>query len=162
VTKARETTSLRHLQVLSKELEVPKVLDEKQEDYLAWLMLPRNMREPATKAQLAEVLGTTVSSLKRWDQLPHFKEAYRKLVSESIATPERVIEAANVAWEMGFGPNRDIKWATLFAQMGGLTKVDAALKPSAAEAVADLSDEELDALLFDAAAAEKARRAKGG
>ena len=152
-------TSLRHLQILSKELETPKVLDEKQEQLLDWLLLPPRMRVPSTKADMAEVLGISYPTLKRWVNLPHFKAAHRKRVEDGIATPERVEEATRTAFELGFtGSDPDHRWAQIYITMAGLGKAENGPKTTAADAVADLSDEELDALLFEAAAAEKKRR----
>jgi hypothetical protein len=138
----------------------PKILDERQEEFLDWLLLPEEMRVPRTMVDYGEVHDLSYATLKRWKQAPHFRATYEKRVKEQIATPERVEEATRLAYQRGI-LDGDIKWATLWAQMAGLTKQEPGIAKSGAEAIADLSDEELDALLADSARQEKKKRLSG-
>lgn len=154
----KEPNSLLRLATAARENpNQPKVLDERQEAFLEWLLLPESMRTPPTMEAYHEVHDISYPTLKRWKTLPHFRAAYEKRVKDQIASPERVEEATRLAYQRGV-VDGDIKWATLWAQMAGLTKQESVVAKTGAEAIAALSDEELDALLHDSALAEQKRR----
>ena len=159
IQRASENSLLR-LAEANKQLAVPKVLDERQEAYLEWLLTPNPMRVPPTKQGYSEVHDISLASLKRWQNLPHFREAFQKTVREGIATPERVEEATRLAYERGI-LDGDIKWATLWAQMAGLTKTEPIVTQTRSEAIAEMSTEELEALVHQQATAELERRRSG-
>jgi diphthamide synthase (EF-2-diphthine--ammonia ligase) len=123
------------------------------------------MRDPSTKQQYTEQHGVSYSALKRWEKLPHFRAAYDKFVRDNIATPERVQFATDYAFRMAYESelpsDQAIKWANHYADLAGLKKTEPMLQKSAAEAMQELSDEELEALMFEAAAAEAKRRKSG-
>lgn len=140
----------------------PRVLDERQEQLLAWVIAPESQRVPPTLTAYSELYDISLATLKRWRNLPHFRAAYEKYVKEHIASPERIQFATDYAYDMAYGgslsPAEAIKWANHYADLAGLKKIEPIVTKSAAEAIADLSDEELDALLFEAAATESKRR----
>lgn len=163
---ASKTGSLLRLEQAQKEtVKGPKVLDERQEAFLEWILLPEVMRVPRTMEAYHEEHGISYATLKRWKALPQFRAAHERKVREGIATPERVESMAKAAYERGFGDGSldsgDIKWATLWAQMAGLTKTEPGLQKTGAESLADLTDDELAALARDSAIAEINRRADG-
>lgn len=53
--------------------------DSVREEYLEWLMTPPGEREPATKQDVAAMLGVAVSTLWRWEKEPDFQEELRQL-----------------------------------------------------------------------------------
>ena len=157
----KEPNSLLRLADAAKQNPIqPKILTEQQEEWLDWLLLPEPMRTPPTMVLYAEVHDLSYATLKRWKSAPHFRAAYEKRIKEQIATPEKVEEATRLAYQRGI-IDGDIKWATLWFQTAGLTKNEAVVAKTGAEAIADLSDEELQALLADSAKAEVKRRANG-
>lgn len=157
---ASENSLLRLAQAAKEHTPAPKVLDEKQQEFLEWVLTPQTMRVPPTQTAYAEVHDVSLATLKRWKSLPHFREAYQRHVREEIATPERVEEATRLAYERGI-IDGDIKWATLWAQMAGLTKIEPVVTQTRSEAIAEMSDEELQALVHSAAQAELERRKSG-
>lgn len=140
----------------------PKVLDEKQELFLTWILVPESDRNPRTLVAYSELHDISLATLKRWRNLPHFRAAYEKWIKEHIATPERIQYATDYAYDMAYGgslsPAEAIKWANHWADLAGLKKIEPIVAKSASEALAELSDEELDALLHESALNEAKRR----
>jgi DNA-binding transcriptional regulator YiaG len=146
------------------------VLDPRQEAFLEWLLIPANMREAMgvlpTKAEYAKSIGVSDETLRRWERLPHFREARMKAIAEGIATPEKVEEATSRAYMLGFfgDPANGVKpipaYAVLWAQIAGLTQQASLSEPSSADRVASMSDAELAALAASGARAELEHRAK--
>ena len=149
------------LRLAPEALTTSKVLDERQESFLDWLLTPEVMREPRTMEGYSQESGVPYSTLKRWKGNTAFRAAYDKKVRSDIANPERVQRMADMAYERASDPNNrdNIKWAALWAQMAGLTKVEPGLQKTGTEALADLTDEELKAVLAEAAQGEARRRA---
>jgi hypothetical protein len=53
--------------------------DSVKEAYLNWLMAPPAERDPATKEEIAEVLGVARSTLYSWEDTTQFQEQLRLL-----------------------------------------------------------------------------------
>jgi hypothetical protein len=53
-----------------------------REEYLEWLLAPPSQREPATKKDIAALLGVAMSTLYKWEDSPEFQEQLRMLKSK--------------------------------------------------------------------------------
>lgn len=51
--------------------------DREREEYLEWLMTPKGLREPSTKAAFAEKVGVERRTLYSWEADPSFQAAVR-------------------------------------------------------------------------------------
>ena len=139
------------------------VLDPRQEAFLEWLLIPKNMRSSmgvaASKEAYALEIGVAAETLRRWEGLPHFREARMKAVAEGIATPEKVETATERCYYLGFLAEKPVPaYAMLWAQIAGLTQQAPVSSPTSSDRLAAMTDEELAALAAQGAKAELVQR----
>ena len=53
------------------------IIDERQEKYLNWLLVPAPMRVPSTTEAYAKENGMDTSTLRRWMKKPVFKNEWQ-------------------------------------------------------------------------------------
>jgi len=53
-----------------------------QQRYMDWLCTAPSERDPATKNAMANVLGVDVTTLRRWEKRPAFREAWKRQVDD--------------------------------------------------------------------------------
>jgi hypothetical protein len=60
-----------------------------QQRYVDWLCTAPQERVPATKKAMAVELGVDITTLRRWEKRPAFKEVWKGQVDEVQGSPER-------------------------------------------------------------------------
>jgi len=133
------------------------ILDPKQEQYLNWLLVPQTMREPRTQEGIAKALGVDSSTLRRWQKKPAFMTEWKRRVEELQGSPERTQKLLDTIFERAL--QGDNKAAQLYLQATG-RMAPTQVNVEHSTKVAEISDEELDALIASVAAGEKAARAE--
>lgn len=59
---------------------------ERQAAYLAWIVQPREERDPPTKTAMAEALGCTIQTLLAYERDPDFSAAVRDRLGQAFRT----------------------------------------------------------------------------
>lgn len=132
-------------------------LDTRQEKYLQWLLTPAPFRIPETKQEFADQNGLDSSTLRRWDKKPAFKAEWEKRVAELQGSPERTQRLLDSLYEAGL--NGDNKAAQLYLQATNRL-APTQIKVEHTQSIAELTDEELDALIAQEARVLRAERSK--
>lgn len=132
------------------------VLSDRQLHYLDWLCTPASERQPASKAKYAVEFKTAETTLRRWEKLQPFRSRWQERVDELVGSPERTQRLLDKLFDAAM--DGDVKSAALYFQVTG-KMAPTAVTVTTKSSVAELSDEELDALIGDRAAAEKRLRA---
>lgn len=132
--------------------------DPRKVRFLDWLCTPPTEREPRTRKALAEELRITTRLLNVWQNKPDFREAWDRQAKAVAGSPERAQHVLDTLYAAAVDPsNRNqVQAAKLYLEATN------AIKPQSMEVTvkraAELSDEELDALLAQGAAELKAER----
>jgi hypothetical protein len=130
-------------------------LDERQEKYLNWLVVPEGHRQPATKTAYAKINNVDETTLRRWEKKPHFKGEWQKRVEELQGSPERTQQLLDEIYRRAMGG--DNKAAQLYLQATNRlapTQVNVTHQQSLSE----ISDKDLEDLISATARAERDSR----
>lgn len=135
-------------------------LTEPQRRYLEWLCTPPMERQPASKNKFAAEVGYSARTLRDWEAKPLFREEWEKRSKDIQGSPERHQQVLDTLFAKATADG-DVQAAKLW-----LTAMDKITPPTvkvdqtvtSKKAIADLSDDELAALLAQEAAVEAARR----
>lgn len=125
-------------------MDTENVLDPRQEKYLQWLCLPQPMREPSSKEKYAKENSVDVTTLRRWEKKPAFKAEWEKRVNDLQESPERTQRLLDSLYEAALGG--DNKAAQLYLQATNRF-APTQIKVEHKQTLAELTDEELDALI---------------
>jgi len=125
-------------------MDTDNVLDPRQEKYLQWLCLPAPLREPTSKEKYAKEHGVDQSTLRRWEKKPAFKAEWEKRVNDLQGSPERTQRLLDSLYEAALGG--DNKAAQLYLQATNRF-APTQIKVEHKQTLAELTDEELDALI---------------
>lgn len=126
-----------------------------QQRYVDWLCVAPGERVPATKKAFAEELGVDVKTLRRWEKKQVFRDAWKAQVEEVQGSPERTQRLLDSLYEKALGG--DTKSAQLYLQATN-RMAPPTVTVQSGKRTADLSDEELDALIVAVAEREKLQR----
>ena len=113
---------------------------ERQAVYMAWLLQPKDMRDPATKTAMAERLGVTIQTLLSYERDPEFSQLVRERLAQSFRT-DRLPHLFDSLYQTATDPEnpRQVQAArTLLEWFGRTQEVQGEL--------AELTDEELEKL----------------
>lgn len=124
------------------------LLDARQEQYLDWLVTPSSERIPATQQAFAKQIGVDPTTLRRWEKKAQFKSEWDRRVTEIQGSPERTQKLLDSLYTKALGG--DNKAAQLYLQATNRLLPPTTVINTAAKA-AELSDEELDALILNIA-----------
>lgn len=133
--------------------------DPRKLRYLQWLTTPKSERDPPSQQKFADELGVHVRSLRDWQADPLFREAWEREAKAVVGTPERAQTVLDTLYAAAIDrENRNqVQAAKLYLEATNSIKPPPievkVLKP------AELSDEDLDALLAQGAAELSAARA---
>lgn len=136
-------------------MDTDNVLDPRQEKYLQWLCLPAQLREPSSKEKYAKENSVDVTTLRRWEKKPAFKAEWEKRVNDLQGSPERTQRILDSLYEAALGG--DNKAAQLYLQATNRF-APTQIKVEHKQTLAELSDEELDALIMSEAKAVRLER----
>lgn len=138
-----------------------KTSDWRKQRFLEWLCQIGDDREPRTQKELAEELGTTPAELSHWKADPDFLAKWEALYRKTVGSPEKAHAVLSALHETAIDRTdpRQVQAARAY-----LESIDA-VKPkkldvtvTQGKAAAQLSDEELFAMLADRATTELANR----
>jgi len=132
-----------------------KELNNKQSDYLQWLLLPDELKFPQTKTAYAKHVGITVNTLGNWEKLPQFESLYKDGVAELAQSPERTQRLLDSLYKRGLGG--DTRSAQLYLQATGALNKESTLTVKTAP-TSTLTDAELQSLIAEYAQVEAANR----
>lgn len=131
------------------------ILDERQEKYLNWLMVPAPMRSPRSQEAYAKENGVDVTTLRRWQKKPHFKGEWERRVAELQGSPERTQKILDNIYERALAG--DNKAAQLYLQATNRL-APTQINVEHTQKVTDISDADLDELIASMATQEKQAR----
>jgi hypothetical protein len=131
-------------------------LSSKQEQYLDWLCTAPSERKPSSKKQYAVAAGVDVTTLRRWEKKQVFRDRWQSQVDELQGSPERTQRLLDTLYEKAL--DGDTKSAQLYLQ--ATNRMAPPTVTVTSKKSADLSDDELDALIAAVAERERDSRAK--
>lgn len=131
------------------------ILDERQEKYLNWLLVPAPHRNPKSQEAYAKEEGIDVTTLRRWQKKPHFKAEWQKRVDELQGSPERTQKLLDEIYQRALGG--DNKAAQLYLQATNRLAPQQ-VNITHTQSLAEISDKDLEDLIASVASAEKAAR----
>jgi len=107
-----------------------------------WLALPRRVREPRTQAALAEELGVSVRTMRKWKQLPGWDDTVLAIVKaevfESLPVQQRILDALVRKAEQGsFNHQR------LYLELAGIYNPKGAVAEASVKVVFGVEAEEI-------------------
>jgi DNA-binding transcriptional MerR regulator len=132
------------------------LLENRQLEYLEWLVTPSSERLPRTQLEMARQLAVDPKTLRRWEKKSVFKKEWDRRVSEIQGSPERTQRLLDALYAKALGG--DNRAAQLYLQ--ATNRLVAAPPPSQTSSVSELSDDELDRLLVGLAEREQSKRLK--
>ena len=131
-------------------------LTKNQQEYLEWLLQPEELRMPHTKKQWAEMHEVHFNTPNNWEKLPLFKQLWEEGIKGISQSPERTQRLLDSLYNKGL--SGDVKAAQLYLTATGQMPKDQHLTIKH-ENTKDLTDQELENLIAQCAANEKANRA---
>lgn len=131
------------------------ILDERQEKYLNWLLVPAPHRIPKSQEAYAKEEGVDVTTLRRWQKKPHFKQEWQKRVEELQGSPERTQKLLDEIYQRALGG--DNKAAQLYLQATNRLAPQQ-VNITHTQSLAEISDSDLEDLIASVARNEKAAR----
>lgn len=136
-----------------------RVLNSKQEAYLEWLCTAPSERQPVSKRKFAEAFSVAPQTLRNWEKNAAFREEWRSRVDEVQGSPEKTHSLLESLFARAM--DGDMKAADLYLRATN-RMVPQPIRVETEHRVAELSDEELDALIGVAAVRERDARVEGG
>lgn len=131
------------------------ILEPEHEKYMNWLLVPAPQRIPKTQEQYANDEGVNVTTLRRWQRKPLFKQEWEKRVAELQGSPERTQKLLDNLYERSLAG--DNKAAQLYLQATNrLAPTQISVEHT--QKLSDISDEELDKLIGTFATSERKAR----
>jgi hypothetical protein len=130
-------------------------LTQEQQRYLDWLCTAPAERQPSLKKDMADALGVDVTTLRRWEKKPFFKDEWQKRVDDIQGSPERTQALLDTLYKKAL--DGDTKSAQLYLQATN-RMAPPTVEIKSDRKAADLSDDELDQLIGAMAAREKHQR----
>ncbi|WP_396189686.1 phBC6A51 family helix-turn-helix protein [Flavobacterium sp.] len=130
-------------------------LDERQEKYLNWLLVPQGYRTPPTQEAYAKAEGVDPATLRRWQKKPHFKSEWEKRVQELQGSPERTQKLLDEIYERAL--KGDNKAAQLYLQATNRLAPQT-VNINHTQSLAEISDKDLEELIAGVARTEQASR----
>lgn len=132
------------------------VLNDRQLAYLDWLCTPPSERNPPSKGKYAAQFQVSEVTLRRWEKHEVFRKQWQERVDQTVGSPERTQNLLDKLYADAMGG--DVKAAQLYFSVTG-KMAPQQVTVTSKRVVSELSDEELDGLIRDRAAAEKRLRA---
>lgn len=134
------------------------ILDPRQEKYLNWLVVPAPMRMPASKEAYAKTEGVDVTTLRRWEKKPVFKQEWQRRVEELQGSPERTQKLLDTIYARAL--DGDNKAAQLYLQATNRLAPTQVNIEHSNKPVTELTDSELAELIASVALSEQSSRAE--
>jgi len=132
------------------------LLDERQEKYLNWLLTPKGDRIPASQAQYCRENNVDPTTVRRWEKKDVFRREWQKRVDDLQGSPERTQQLLDALYNKAI--EGDTRAANLYLQATHRLTPPPSAETTAARSMAELSNDELDQLILDAAKKERELR----
>ncbi len=134
---------------------IENALKPLQEKYLEWLCTPPAERVPSSKAKFATENGTTDQTLRNWEKTKVFRAAWAERVDLVGGSPEKKFSLLEQLYKRAM--DGDTRSAELYLKATNQMSPPP-VKVEVERSSAQLTDEELDALIAQRAAQERALR----
>jgi hypothetical protein len=131
------------------------VLTIEQQTYLDWLCTAPQERQPTSKKQYAIKATVDVTTLRRWEKKPAFRQEWQTRVDDLQGSPERTQALLDTLYNKAL--DGDTKSAQLYLQATN-RMAPATIEIKNEKRTAELSDIELDELIAAMASREKQSR----
>ena len=123
------------------------LLTQQQEEYLEWLLTPKDSRNPKTKKAWAEDHGIHFNTLQVWEKRRDFKERWELGVKGLTESPERTQSLLDALYVKGIAG--DVRSAELYLKATGQMASQQNINIKTETSVKELSDEELQTLIIE-------------
>jgi len=123
------------------------LLTAQQEEYLEWLLTPKDSRRPNTKKAWAEDHGIHFNTLQVWEKRRDFKERWELGVKGLTESPERTQSLLDALYVKGIAG--DVRSAELYLKATGQMASQQNINIKTETSVKELSDEELQTLIIE-------------
>ena len=132
------------------------VLTQPQQEYLDWLCTAPSERVPPSKNKMAVHLGVDITTLRRWEKKPNFRQQWQDRVDDIQGSPERTQAVLDMLYNKATQDN-DVKSAQLYLQATN-RMAPPTVEVKSDRKLTELSDSELDALIASVASREEETR----
>ena len=133
-------------------------MSDKQMAFIEWLCTPEALRNPQRQKDWCTENHVTFGKPAEWRNDPDFKLVWSRRMTELQVTPDRLAEILDSLHDQGVKGNHQAAKLWISTVQAFMPKVNPVEEAPSATALADLSDDELEALVRDAATAELERR----
>lgn len=123
------------------------LLTKEQEEYLAWLLVPEDQREPRYKKEWALEHGVHFNTLAAWEKKKNFIERWKLGVEGLNQSPERTQKLLEALYIKGI--SGDTKSAELYLKATGNMPNSSTLNIKTETSLRDISDDELETMLLE-------------
>jgi hypothetical protein len=133
------------------------LLNSDQQRYMDWLCTAPSERVPSSKKQYAIFASVDVTTLRRWEKKPAFRQEWQTRVDDLQGSPERTQALLDTLYNKAL--EGDTKSAELYLKATN-RMAPPSVTISSNKKTVDLTDAELDSLIATIAEREKAGRVK--
>ena len=123
------------------------LLTKEQEEYLAWLLVPEDQREPRYKKEWALEHGVHFNTLAAWEKKKNFIERWKLGVEGLNQSPERTQKLLEALYIKGI--SGDTKSAELYLKATGNMPNSSTLNIKTETSLRDISDDELEKMILE-------------
>ena len=133
--------------------------DFRKQTFLDWLCTPVKEREPKTIIDMAEQLQVSRRTLQNWREDKEFIEAWEKRYIKTIGDPSKKSEIMATLFATATDPDdpKHVQAAKAYFEIEGSLR-PARMEVQVTRPAAELTDEELDAILADKISSERQAR----
>ena len=123
------------------------LLTKEQEEYLAWLLVSEDQREPPYKKDWALAHSLHVNTLQGWEKKKNFIERWKLGVEGLNQSPERTQKLLEALYIKGV--SGDTKSAELYLKATGNMPNSSTLNIKTETSLRDISDDDLETMLIE-------------
>jgi len=127
--------------------EARMMLTRQQEEYLEWLITPKESRTPKTKKEWAEQHGVHFNTVGVWEKRKDFKERWELAVKGLTQSPERSQALLDALYAKGIAG--DVRSAELYLKATGQMASQQNINIKTETSVKELTDAELQSLILE-------------
>ena len=123
------------------------LLTKEQEEYLSWLLVSEDQREPLFKKDWALAHGVHVNTLQGWEKRKPFIERWKLGVEGLNQSPERTQKLLEALYIKGI--SGDTKSAELYLKATGNMPNSSTLNIKTETSIREISDEDLETMILE-------------
>ena len=123
------------------------LLTKEQEEYLSWLLVSEDQREPPFKKDWAMAHGVHVNTLQGWEKRKPFIERWKLGVEGLNQSPERTQKLLEALYIKGI--SGDTKSAELYLKATGNMPNSSTLNIKNETSIREISDEDLENMILE-------------